>query len=756
MTSVLERGSPVEAARGGSAKGDRLLVALFVTTTFLGASLLFLVQPMVAKMLLPRLGGTPDVWNTAMVFFQGILLAGYAYAHFSTARLGLRRQPIVQLVVLLVPLALLPVAVPAGWEPPTGMAPALWTLFALAVAVGAPFFVLSTSSPTLQRWFSVTDHPAAHDPYFLYAAGNVGSLLALVGYPLLIEPRFGLEDQARLWSIGYVVFVVACGACVVALSRRRAPEPVVSPEGLVESVEAEAPPVGWARRGRWVLYAFIPSALMLGVTRHISTDIAAVPLLWVIPLALYLISFIVAFGRDASRVVRGTSRAVRLLIIPLALTFIASFASVWVVLLPHLTLFFLIALLAHGRLAMDRPEPRRLTEFYLWISVGGVLGGIACALVAPLVFDSVAEYPLILGLALVLRTPTADEASGKARPAWLTALYALTLTLLVAVALVIQHTAGDGSGISPPMVVLGVAALVVFVGARTKGSFAAGMTLILAATIFISPLPVLHAERTFFGVHRVLRDDEGRHLLANGTTTHGMQDPAHPGDALGYYHREGPIGQYLTSLDPAGPPRDLAVIGLGSGALAAYGRGEDSFTFYEIDPAVAAIASNPDYFTYLTDTPSSHEIVLGDGRLSLARSEDTDYDVIVLDAFSSDAVPVHLLTLEAVEEYVDHLAPDGVLAFHVSNRYFDLAPAVHRVGTELGLTGLIATDQPPAAESADGHLSSQWVFLSPSPEALAEMADRPGWYDLAVVGSAPLWTDSFSDLLGAFRWNLLG
>lgn len=748
---MMERNSPADTTTPPRPGGDRLLVGLFVVTTFLGASLLFLVQPMVAKMLLPRLGGTPDVWNTAMVFFQAMLLAGYAFAHASTARLGMRRQPYLQLVVLLLPLAFLPVAIPTGWEPPTGMAPAVWTLLALAVAVGGPFFVLSTSSPTLQRWFSVTDHPAAGDPYFLYAAGNVGSLLALIVYPLFVEPRFSLEDQSRLWSIGYVTFVAACVACVVALRRRRAVTPGLGATTETGTDDDDVAPIDWRRRGRWVLMAFVPSALMLAVTRHISTDIASVPLLWVIPLALYLISFIAAFGREPSKVVSVSSRLVRLLIIPVALSFVAAFSSVWLVLLPHLAVFFLIALLAHGRLALDRPHPKRLTEFYLWISVGGVLGGIACALLAPILFRSIVEYPLILGLALVLRVPTADEAAERTRPGWLTAGYVLLLTALVAAAIVLQGTGSDGE-MGPSMILLGVGAALVYLGARTTASFAAGLGLILVATLFVTSLPVLHAERTFFGVNRVLRDPDGRHLLANGTTTHGMQDPRAPGEPLGYYHRKSPIGDLFTAMDVNGPPRDVAVIGLGSGALAAYGRAGDNFTFFEIDQSVVDIASNPAYFSYLADTPASVDTVLGDGRLSLA-DDDGQYAAVILDAFSSDAVPVHLLTVEAIQQYLERLAPDGVLAFHVSNRYFDLAPVVHRAADELGLAGGVRTDSPTPAEQRSGRLSSQWVVVSRSPAALEPVLAMDGWDPIDVTGDAPLWTDSFSDLLGAFRWS---
>jgi hypothetical protein len=746
-TAVETRTAPARATVGS----DRTVLGLFTVTTFLGAALLFLVQPMVAKMLLPLLGGTPDVWNTAMVFFQAALLGGYLFAHLSTTRLGLRRHPVVQLVLLCVPLALLPVAVPAGWRPPEDLAPALWTLVVLTVAVGAPFLAVATASPTLQRWFSATGHPHADDPYFLYAAGNVGSLLALLGYPLVLEPRLDLSGQARLWTTGYVVFVALSAACAVVLRRRLAGEADVTPASAESTAANEAPPIPNRTRARWILFAAIPSALMLGVTRHISTDIASIPLLWVIPLALYLVTFIVAFGRDPDRVVSASSRWLRLLIVPVALTFLGTFNSVWLVLLPHLAVFFLAGLLCHGRLASERPAPARLTEFYLWISVGGVLGGIACALVAPVVFTTVVEYPLVLGVALFVRVPTRDEAAAPARSRGASIAYAAALVAVVALALAAQGSGESDGRIGPSMIFLGVAAAVAYVGSRSPRAFAAGLGLVLVATIFISPIPVLHTERTFFGVHRVLEDARGRHLIVNGTTTHGLQDPGQPGTPLGYYHPDGPIGQFFTATAALAGRRDVAVVGLGSGALAAYGRTGDRFTFYEIDQSVADIASDPRWFTYLSDSRADVDVVLGDGRLSLADAPERSYDLLVVDAFSSDAIPVHLLTEEALSLYVSRLADDGVLAFHVSNRYFELPPVLARVAGELGLSALHQTDASTSEAIEAGHSSSQWVLVARDGVDLDAVADDDRWTVLGDGDGTPLWTDDFSDVLSVFR-----
>ncbi len=724
------------AELGTAPSGGTGLVVLFTVASFVGSTLLFLVQPLVTKLLTPLLGGTPDVWNTAMVFFQATLLVGYGVAHLTARRLRGRQVP-VQVLLVTLPLVALPLAVPGGWRLPPGTAPALWTLMVLAVIVGLPFLALSTASPTFQRWFSLTGHRHAGDPYFLYAAGNVGSLLALLAYPLVLEPRLSTTAQSRLWSVGYLAFVLLTAAC--AWTVRRGPG-----VGSREAAPAvTSPPLTGRQRWRLVGFAFVPSLLMLGVTRHLSTDIASIPLLWVIPLALYLLSFVLAFGRPTARLIDVSGRAVALLAVPLAASFAASSTSVWLAVLPHLVFFFAAAVLAHARLADERPPADRLTEFYLWISVGGVLGGIVGALLAPVAFPSVLEYPLALGLAVALRPAAVTKVLRDRR--------ALLVGVLITGGLVLgwlaTRGADDPTAARLPVLVLALVGAAAYVLVRTPRAFAVALGGVLVVACVAEPNPTLHAERTFFGVHRAFEDAAGRHVLANGTTTHGLQDPDDPGTPLGYYHPDGPIGDVFTTTEDAAS-RSVGVIGLGTGALAAYGRPGDAFTYYEIDPAVADIAGDPDLFSYLSDSEAQTEIVLGDGRLSLERTS-TTFDVLVLDAFSSDAIPVHLLTAQAVQDYVGHLRADGLLAIHISNRYFDLAPVISRLAADLGLSGLRRVDpSSPALEQA-GRWSSTWVVLAPDGADLARLTPDRGWGPLPDP-EGRLWTDDYSDLLGAF------
>lgn len=386
------------------------VLGVFVATLFTGSALLFLIQPMFAKMVLPLLGGTPAVWATSMVFFQATLLAGHAYAHWSVTRLGVRRQAKVHILVVLLPLLLLPVSVPGGWTPPEE-GPVLWLLRLLAFALGLPFFVLSTSAPLLQRWFASTDHPSGKDPCFLYAASNGGSMLALLFYPFVMEPALPLDIQTRVWAIGYGVLAAGTLACAWVAIRARGqndPPPAVEPD------EAEGPPVRpvtGRRRLRWVALAFVPSSFMLAVTTYISTDIAAIPLLWVIPLALYLLTFILVFSSSRPFPVVWTARihAIVLIILVLVMPLDDDMLPRWVVLWLPLLGLFMAALLCHAQLAADRPAPRHLTEFYLWMALGGVLGGSFTALLAPVLFDSLIEYPLAIVLACMLMLYLAEK-----------------------------------------------------------------------------------------------------------------------------------------------------------------------------------------------------------------------------------------------------------------------------------------------------------------------------------------------------------
>jgi SAM-dependent methyltransferase len=724
----------VERAEASVPAARSATLVLYGCSIFVGAALVFLLEPMVGKMLLPLLGGAAAVWLVTLVFFQAVLLGGYAFAHVSTRLLGVRRQTVAQLLLVLLPLPLLPVALPAHAEPPAGR-PTLWLLGLLAVAAGLPFFVVTTASPVLQRWFAASGEEAGADPYFLYAAGNAGSLLALLAYPFLIEPRLTLDAQAKLWSAGYGLFVVLLG-----LSARR----VLAADLTVVPAAPLSARIPGRTRLRWIAMAAVPSSLMLGTTSYLSTDIASVPLLWVVPLALYLLSFVVAFARRQ----RVSLRTISLLAALSALTTAASILRVVPLPVPalvavHASTLFLLSLLVHRRLAEERPPADRLTEFYLLLSLGGVVGGIFNALLAPQLFSTILEYPLAIAVALLLRPRRPGERRGAL-------LVALVPALLVLLGLAALASAGADSAITVRLVLgAAVLALVLFVRHRAQFAVAVG-ALFLLVTLGQSSL---HTERTFYGVLRVVDGPRDQHVFVHGTTIHGIESfaPGRRGVPLSYYSRRGPIGQVFATLGSRF--HDVGAVGLGSGALAAYGRPGDRYTFYELDPAVARIASDRRYFTFLDDSRASIRLVIGDGRLRLAAAPAAAYDLIVLDAFSSDSVPVHLLTREAVELYLAKLRPGGVLAFHVTNRYLDLEPVVAGAAHALGLAGLSQSHHVTAAEERAGETSSRWIALARDRTALARLAADPRWRPLATGGSLPLWTDQFSNVLDVLDWR---
>ncbi|HEU5100772.1 MAG TPA: fused MFS/spermidine synthase, partial [Roseiflexaceae bacterium] len=699
------------------------MLIIYALAIFVSALLLFIVEPMFARMILPLLGGSPSVWNTAVVFYQAMLLLGYVYAHAATKWLGVRRQAALHIVLLLLPLLALPIGIPAGWSPPTQANPALWLLALLLVAVGVPFFVVSASSPLLQTWFAATRHRAAADPYFLYAASNVGSMLALLAYPLLIEPRLGLREQSWIWAGGYLLLAALIGMCAVLV--RRAP---ASPALATLAATAPAPAgerLSWRRRGRWVLLAFVPSSLMLSVTTYLSTNIAPIPLLWVIPLAIYLLTFILVFMRRPILPHTLVLRALPIAILPLIITLVAQATQpIGLLIGLHLAVFFVATMACHGAIARDRPPPTQLTEFYLWMSAGGVLGGLFNALLAPLLFTTVVEYPLVLVLACVLletkdqglktkdQRQEIEKNSGAlvVRPSsfvlWPRLLdLGLPAALGALVALAILGARGAGMSNSPLGLGLmfGVPSLVCFSFSRRPLRFGLAIgAILLASTLYTSGQgQVLHAERSFFGIHRVLLDATGQfHSLAHGSTRHGMQslDPANRNEPLTYYSRSGPIGQVLADLTQRRPGARVAAIGLGAGSLACYKQPGQQWTFYEIDPSVVRIAREPAYFTYLQDCAPDAGMVLGDARLSLASAPDGGYDLIVLDAYSSDSIPMHLITREALALYLRKLAPGGVLAFHISNLYLDLKPALGNLAADAGLASLARDDLVLSAE----------------------------------------------------------
>lgn len=738
-----------EATHESASRRYLVLMVVFSTTAFASAWLLFMVEPMVSKMLTPVMGGTPSVWTTALVFFQFTLLAGYVVAHVSLTRLGARRQGLFQLVLLVVAIALLPVAVP-DWDPSTER-PELWTLAALTVMVGLPFLALSSMSPAIQGWFARTDHPRAADPYFLYAAGNLGSLLALLAYPVLLEPRFALSDQSDLWTAGYVALFVMTAACQVLVRLR--PELAAA----TGEIDGDAPAITNEQRLRWFVLAAVPSALLVGVTQHIATEVASIPLLWVVPLSLYLLTFIVAFGRDPKRPVDLSGRALRLLVIPLILTFFGSIPSLGLVLGLNLAVFVCGAMVAHGRLAADRPPAARLTEFYVLLSLGGVFGGLVTAIVAPLLFPAVWEYPVAIVLSVALvpdpQNPTREGPFPTRRgPTNRTLLLGVGLVALAGISVLIRSS-GSQSSLTLSMVIAAAAGTAAYLLARTSRGFAAAIGGLAAAAFLLPANPTLFQDRTFFGVHRVYADQthDDRHVLTNGTTVHGMEQPNGPdaGEPLSYYSRSGPAGHAFARFADDDEPLSVAVIGQGSGALAAYGRAGDTMTFFEVDPAVSRIADDPDLFTFMGESDAEVDVVLGDGRLSLEDS-DVGYDVVVVDAFSGDAVPTHLLTREALEVYRSHLVPDGVILLHLSNRYFDLVPVANTLAADAGMAAYVSNDSVTEEEAARGKLASTWVLLADDDAAVAGLTRDPIWQRLPDDSSDRVWTDDYSNLLAYF------
>ena len=735
----------------------RPLAGLFTAAIFVGAALLFLVQPMVGKMVLPRAGGSPQVWNTAMVFFQTALLVGYLYAHLSVRWLGVRRQALLHLVVLALPLLALPIALPAGYPPVEG-GQSRWILAVLTTATGAPFVVLASASPLLQRWLASTEHEASADPYFLYAGSNAGSLAGLLAYPLLLEPLLPGTSQARLWMFGYGVFVALAAVC--ALVAFRAARTVRPAAAVTDEPTAPPSPVTTRDRLFWIGVSAVPSALLLGVTQYLTSEIAPTSLLWVLPLAVYLATFIAAFARRTLVPTAMLSRLFAMVVVVAALVELARIVDPqWAVALLHLAVLALGGLLCHTRLAASRPAPSHLTEYYLLISTGGAIGGTFSALVAPVVFDFIAEYPIALVLACLFRLPfgTAPATGG---PKWLYAGRGLDVGLPVALAVFVVATAfGARLGSVPDGVMVILVAVVptiaCFLFSPRPVRFALGVAVLMASAQSGQMYrgDILHTERTFFGVHRVTTDPRNSvRILYHGATVHGVQnvDPARATEPLAYYHPSGPAGSVVQAFGLRPERRSLALVGAGTGALAVLAGPHQRVTLYEIDPAIVRIAEDERYFTYLAHTRATRETVVGDGRVALSRST-TRYDLIVLDAFSSGMIPVHLLTREAFDLYLDHLEPRGALLFHISNRHLALAPVVGAQARDLGLAAFEWSDRRTDADVERGIFGSQWVLIARSPQDL-DYVPVAGWRPLET-STARAWTDDFSDLLRVQRWN---
>lgn len=815
-----------------------LMLLAFSLTLFLSATLLFLVQPMVGKMILPYLGGTPAVWNTCMVLFQALLLAGYSYAHLLSRKMAVKKQVLLHLLALAIPVGVLVflrfdvVRVAEYWPPPATANPAGWLLAVLLIVAGLPFLVVSTTAPLLQKWFASTDHPTAHDPYFLYGASNVGSMLALLAYPAFVERKIGVQNQTLAWIAGYLalgVMVLFCGLLASSSATTTAARD--------EDNDDEAP--GLARMMRWVLLAFVPSSLMLGLTTHITTDIAAIPLLWILPLTLYLLSFIFVFAGNFFRNLLHWLALVALCAYvafeswnhatgkPLAESFdllmqvlfggqaspeippevklaiggclvlpwiglliflnrsAALLHGIWVLLLPvlivavtfewdlrkegwlkeyqaimlhHLALF-VTAMVCHGELARTRPSPAHLTGFYLLMSLGGVLGGLFNALVAPVVFDRIVEYPLVIAFACVLM-----PRFGRSVPGLLRKLDFSLAGLLFVFGIVM---AGFFLGTSYLNAKQADEILAKLPADDSLPEWAVNFKKRMRGYLANSDANLMVRERNFFGCFKVTRMDwldgsEEFHTMLHGTTTHGMQcyyPEERRAEPLTYFHRKGPIGKLFESVYAREKNQRVCVLGVGTGTLGAYMKSGWDLTLYEIDPAVVRVAFDQRYFTYLPDAEARGakvKVDLGDGRLQIAKAPDQAYDMIFMDAFTSDAVPVHLLTKEAFEIYLKKLAPGGLIVVNISNRYLDFEAVLGNLAEDLKLKARYSYGS--SDKSLDMYGCS-WVVMARDDASfgtLLDFTDDEGatkWKPLPTDPDLGVWTDDYSNLLAVFRWN---
>lgn len=791
-------------ADNSSAKGSMMLSSLYAITLFLSAGLLFSLQPIIAKMLLPLFGGTPAVWTTCMVFFQGMLLAGYAYAHWISNRLSTRMQGATHFGLLVAAMLWLPFSIQD--EPVGGLMeqtdPALLLLARLLRSVALPFFIVSASSPLLQKWFSNSRHASAKDPYFLYAASNLGSLITLLSYPVLIEPGMTLRTQGKVWMWGYALLATLIGACAwiqrsfrVAMkvrptisktsydeigqakkmeqasgageTVRLAEHSLPSDHAIATDDMGEGPSLvrssseAVTERLRWIALALVPSSLMLGVTTYLTTDIASIPLLWVLPLSIYLLSFVLVFAPSARFSVKFFLNALPIAAVGLIYLLLSEATEpVPLLIFLHLGFFFIAAMACHGRLAQERPPAARLTEFYFWISVGGVLGGLFNALVAPNIFSRVIEYPAMIVCACMVRPMCTS--CGKVEKWQRIIDWLLPAGLgLVSLFLILEFSNFSSLPLQLRFVLIfGVPLMVAFTFVDRSLRFGLGLSAVLLAS---AGYPgghgqTLHTERNFFGVLRVTLDPDGAfRRLVHGNTIHGRQfiDPARQCEPLSYYHRSGPLGQIFKIFEAKAASTNVAVVGLGAGSMASYAKPHQQWSYYEINPAVLKVAQCTNYFAFLQNTPARKlEVFLGDARLRLREASDAHFDLILLDAFSSDAIPMHLITGEAMKLYLSKLSDGGLLAFHISNRCLDLEPVLGNLAANSELVCYAQDEiEPSRWELADGKDQSHWVLMARRVKDLGRLVKDSRWLPVPAQPKQGIWTDDFSNIWSVFRWR---
>ncbi|NLF96160.1 MAG: fused MFS/spermidine synthase [Candidatus Riflebacteria bacterium] len=760
------------------------MLVLYSATVFLSAFLIFLVQPMIGKMILPLVGGAPAAWNSCLFFFQALMLAGYAYAHFSLRRLGLSRQAMTHFAMMLVALFLLPISFDRNVAVPEN--PSLWLIGKLFTSAGLPFFVLAALSPLLQTWFSRSGHARAENPYFLFAASNLGSFAALLLYPTLVEARFGLSIQTKIWAGGFallLILLVTCRLCVKSAA---------TVEGADDTPVSETAD----NRIKWLIAAMIPSVLLLAVTQFITADLAPIPLLWVIPLAIYLITYVMAFSSHNL----APAKIEMLFLLAILLFPVAYFKlhrSLAAALSTHLFILFAISLYCHSYLAACRPKAKNLTGYYTVMSLGSVIGSLAVTFIAPLMFSNDAEYPLAIIFACFMTKRFRFSDNGENPDEKESLALSVIIGLYAASALVaieninfsrnLQQTAHSmgfdpGSGylnsmihflaarqLETTMLLLLIAAVLpLFIVKKMPRLNLALFSLIsvgMLAINYAGTMPLrLHSSRNFFGIKKVTVASENNTIaMVHGSTMHGMQSLLLDKmfEPLAYFHKNGPIGSIFALKLTRKPDFKAGILGLGIGSLLAYAKPGQEFTFYEIDPEVIKIAQNPDYFSYLSSFKDRARVICGDGRRMIEQSPNGYFDAIFADAFSSDSIPVHLATEEALKIYADRLQPEGIIVFNISNRYIDLKPVLAALAHKADFIALHVLDNVFVKDDPAnfGRNVSEYVVLTKSADIADGLIKSPilAWNKLTdhTVSdrgtAAARWTDNSSSLFPLFK-----
>ncbi len=744
--------------------------SIFSLGIFVGSFLLFLIQPMVGKILLPGFGGVPSVWTTCMLFFQAALLAGYLYAERSINILGFRRQSMLHLLLLLGGMFFLPLDIDLSDIQNAVHQPTFWLFSRLTVSIGYLFFLIAANAPLLQRYYSYSGQNDASDPYFLYSASNSGSLLALVAYPFLFEPLLRVSQQKGFWSALYLIQIFLVFLCI---SRIKRPD-----EAELPQQSSDAGQLPFKNALVWTFLGFVPCSAMLAVTTHIATDIASGPLLWIFPLSIYLVSFILVFAKNPVwREIKWERRLIHGVLLSIILYHFLVSDPVWLVIPLHFLTLFLVCMYFHGQLARMRPSAEHLNSYFVWISVGGIAGGVFNGLIAPIAFATQAEYVitmLIAGVAISIFTSNdAGHVFGKAEKTLLTTAYLMLIITLHA----------RFPDIESHFLPLGTMQLFAFTIVFLSLLFRfRAVKLALLIVVYITGQLLgtagslnLLTTRSFFGilkVNRVISHDAekfGRaqapvdvfYRLSHGTTMHGIERKVdiRPVFPLAYYSRESPIGAIFRAGRINRASQNIGIIGLGCGTLAWYGRPWQHFDFYEIDPEVIKIAENPAYFTYLKDCRASWKNIVGDARINLQAVPDKSYDLLVIDAYSSDAVPTHLLTVEAFRLYRSKLKDDGILALHTSNRYFDFLPVIRRICDEIRMRSMVGNDNPKnySLRYDDYDMSmisrSQWVAATDSDAAAKLLKVFWRWESLPEKAGMDLWTDDHASLFQVYKWH---